>query len=68
VRHDQIAGWEFERVGAASSTFDCVVHLGGGRGRLELGQIDQGEAGRLQAYVQERGLPVRVGGGFLGRG
>jgi hypothetical protein len=66
VRHSEVAGWEFARVGATSSTFDMTVHLAGG-GRVEFGQVDQGELPRLQAYVAERRLPVRLGGG-AGRG
>lgn len=61
-------------MGAASATFDAVVHLAGsgkgGAARAEFGQMDQGELPRLQAYVAERRLPVRRGwcgaGGWFG--
>ncbi|KIZ02697.1 hypothetical protein MNEG_5261 [Monoraphidium neglectum] len=56
LRHSEIAGVEFARLGT-SSTFDLTVHVRGG-GRVEFGQVGQGEAPRLQAYVQERRLPV----------
>ncbi|KAI8464418.1 MAG: hypothetical protein J3K34DRAFT_526211 [Monoraphidium minutum] len=56
LRHSEVAGLEFDRVGV-SSTFDLAVHVAGGA-RVEFGQLDQGELPRLQAYVAERGLPV----------
>ena len=61
VRHADVAGVEFARVGATSSTFDVTVHLTheAGGGRVEFGQIDRAELARLQGYVQERRLPVR---------
>ena len=59
VRHEDVAGVEFDRVGT-SSTFDMTLRLAGG-GRLEFGQLEQGELPRVQAYVAERRLLVRRG-------
>ena len=66
IRHSEVAGCEFARVGATSSTFDLEVRLtglgqSGGKGaRVEFGQMDRGDLPRLQAYVAERRLPVRA--------
>lgn len=60
VRHEDVIGAEFARVGV-SSTFDLTLNLAGG-GQLEFGQIDQGELPRIQAYVAERRLPVGAWG------
>ena len=65
VRHKDVAGVEFDRVGA-SSTFDMTLRLAGG-GRLEFGQLEQGELPRVQACVAERRLLVGLGDVWPGR-
>lgn len=67
VPHASVARVEMIRANGVSSTFDVVLELQGGE-RLEFGQIDRAELGRVQSYMARTGLDSKVSAGVDGTG